>query len=219
MIVSSLKIKHLRCLYDFEIEFEPLTALLGRNGAGKSCVLHALEIFYDISANISEEDFYNRDIGSPIEITVTFGHLRDDELTEFAPYISDAKLIVTKRIASDNGSYSQFYYASVPQYRRFMEIRALDGAMLKREAWNDFVGSGEFAGLQNATTAAQVEEHMLAFEAEHQELLEPIEKEEQFFGPPNIGGGKLDNYTKFLLIPAVKDVSDELSERRGSSLS
>jgi len=218
MIVHSLKIKHFRCLRDFEIEFEPLTALLGRNGAGKSCVLYALDVFYDISASISEEDFYDRDIGSPIEITVTFGQLRADELTEFAPYISDAKLIVTKRIAAEDGRYSQRYYAASPQYRCFVKIRALEGAMPKREAWNEFVDSQEFPELQRATTAAQVEEYMAAFEAQHQALLEPIEREEQFFGPPNIGGGKLDNYTRFLLIPAVKDVSDELTEQRGSSL-
>ena len=218
MIVNSLKIKHFRCLHDFEIEFEPLTAMLGRNGAGKSSVLYALEVFYDISASISEEDFYNRDIRSPIEITLTFGQLRDDELVEFEPYISDANLTVTKRIAAEDGHFSQLYYASLPQYRRFVEIRALEGAIPKREAWNEFVDSQEFPGLQSATTVAQVEQHMAAFEAQHQDLLEPIEKEEQFFGPPNIGGGKLDNYTKFLLIPAVKDVSDELSERRGSSL-
>ena len=56
------------------------------------------------------------------------------------------------------------------------------------------------------------------FELEHPDLLEHIEREEQFFGHSNIGGGKLDNYTKFLLIPAVKDVTDEVLDKRGSSL-
>lgn len=218
MILHALQVKHFRCLRDFEITFEPLTALLGRNGAGKSCVLYALEVFYDVSASISEEDFYNRYIQTPIEITVTFGQLRADELAEFAPYVSADKLIVTKRIAAEDGRYSQRYYAALPQYKRFVAIRALEGAMPRREAWNKFVDSGEFPELQRATTAARVEEYMAAFETEHQDLLEPIEKEEQFFGPPNIGGGKLDNYTKCLLIPAIKDVSEELTERRGSSL-
>ncbi len=219
MIIDALRIKHFRCLCDFEIDFEPLTALLGRNGAGKSCVLYSLEVFYDISANISEEDFYDRDIETPIEISVTFAQLRPDELAEFAPYVSDDELIVTKRIVFEGGRFSQRYYAASPQYRRFIEIRNLQGAVPKRTAWSEFVDSGEFPGLQKATSVAQVAEYMAAFEAEHQDLLEPIEKEEQFFGPPNIGGGKLDNYTRFVLVPAVKDVSDELTQQRGSSLS
>ena len=219
MIIHALRTKHFRCLHEFEIKFEPLTALLGRNGAGKSCVLHALSVFYDISASISEEDFYDRDIEVPIEISVTFGQLRPDELTEFASYISDEKLVVTKRIVAEDGRITQRYYAALPQYRRFVEIRNSEGAAAKRSAWNEFVDSGEFPELQKATSAAQVVEYMAAFEAEHQDLLEPIEKEEQFFGPPNIGGGKLDNHTRYVLVPAVRDVSDELTERRGSSLS
>lgn len=218
MFISSLTIKNFRCLYNVSMEFEPLIALIGRNGAGKSSVLRALEIFYNISAPISEEDFYNRDVTNEIVFSVEYGHLRVDELEEFAPYVFNNKLIVTKKISMSGGTFSQRYYSAFPQYPRFAEIRAIEGAMDKRRAWADFVEDGEFPDLENARSEPEVNEKMAEFEINHSDLLEPIEREEQFFGPPNIGGGKLDNYTKFLLIPAVKDVSDELLERRGSSL-
>lgn len=218
MIIVSLRVSNFRSLKDFTLDFEPLTALLGRNGAGKSCVLYALDNFYNISAEITEEDFHNRDTSKPIEISVVYGNLRDDELGEFGTYVSGDKLMVTKRISLENGRISNKYFAAFPQYPKFTGIRAMTGAMDKRNAWNKFVDSEEFPGLERATSAPQVDERMEAFEEDNPGLLEPIEREEQFFGPPNIGGGKLDNYTKFLLIPAVKDVSDEFAQRRGAGL-
>jgi len=59
---------------------------------------------------------------------------------------------------------------------------------------------------------------MATYETAHPDLKQPVEREEQFFGPKNIGGGKLDNYTKFVLVPAVREVSDEISDKKGTSL-
>jgi hypothetical protein len=57
---------------------------------------------------------------------------------------------------------------------------------------------------------------MTKYETEHPEHKEPIEREEQFFGPRNIGGGKLDKFTKFVLVPAVREASDEVSGKKGA---
>jgi len=54
---------------------------------------------------------------------------------------------------------------------------------------------------------------MTKYEAAHPELLEIFESEQQFFGPKNIGGGKLDKYTKFVLVPAVRDASSEADKK------
>jgi len=43
-----------------------------------------------------------------------------------------------------------------------------------------------------------------------------MEREGQFFGARNIGGGKLDNYTKFVLVPAVKEATDEITGKKGA---
>jgi hypothetical protein len=218
MIITHLHIQNLRCLRDLQVPLDPLTALLGRNGVGKSCILHAIDIFYDTDASISQEDFYNREINQPIEITVSYGHLRPDELEEFRSYLSHGTLTVTKRISMQDGAVAQRYFAATPQVPRFAEVRAIPGARDRSTTWNAIVDSQEFPGLRRVKSAAEVEAAMRDYEASHPELLQPIEREEQFFGPPNVGGGKLDNYTKFVLIPAVRDVADELAQRRGSSL-
>lgn len=218
MIIKYVAVSNLRCLRQLRMSFEPITAILGRNGVGKSCVLHALDIFYDTAASISNEDFYCRDTSCPIEITVTYDCLRPDEMKAFASYLSNGTLTVTKRISMEEGRLLQRYYGAVPQFPGFTEIRKTPGARDKTTAFNQLVDSGELPDLQRCRSAAEVESQMAAYEANHPDTLVLAEREEQFFGPPNVGGGKLDNYTKFLLVPAVKDVTDEFIPRRGSTL-
>jgi len=97
MIIKSIEVKNFRSIRESCLDFDSLTAILGRNGAGKSSFLKAIEIFYDIAAPITEEDFFDRDVRSAIEIRLSYGDLRDDEKQEFKPYIRDDGLLVTKR--------------------------------------------------------------------------------------------------------------------------
>jgi len=156
-------------------------------------------------------------MGSPIETRVTYGDLRDDEKEEFQPYIKGNRLIVTKRLSSENSRIVQRYYAAALQIPRFAEIRAKSGKRDRINAWKELVDSGKLADLGGrALSADEVERLMTEYEASHPELMEPIEREEQFFGPRNIGGGKLDKFTKFVLVPAVREASDEVSGKKGA---
>jgi len=60
MKISTIKIKNFRCYKDeVEIEFSDLTALVGKNDAGKSTILEALDIFFNVgrgAAKLDEED-------------------------------------------------------------------------------------------------------------------------------------------------------------------
>jgi hypothetical protein len=206
MLIKSIEVKNFRSIREAYLDCDNLTAIVGRNGAGKSSFLYAIDTFYDIAAPITEEDFFDRDVGSPIEIRVTYGDLREDEKEEFSPYIRDDRLIVTKRISSENGRITQRYYAAALQIPRFAEIRAKPSKRDRVNAWNELVDSGEFADLDGRPRSAdEVERLMSEYEADHPELMKPIEREEQFFGPRNIGGGKLDKFTKYVLVPAVRE--------------
>jgi len=217
MIIKSIEVKNFRSIRQARMNCDNLTAVLGRNGAGKSSFLYAIDTFYDIAAPITEEDFFNRDMGSPIEIRVTYGDLREDEKEEFSPYIRDERLIVTKHISSENGRITQRYYAAALQIPQFAEIRARSGKRDRINAWNELVDSGRFADLSGRIRSAdEAERLMTEYEANHPELMEPIEREEQFFGPRNIGGGKLDKFTKFVLVPAVREASEEVSSKKGA---
>lgn len=79
MIIKSVEVKNFRSIREACLGCDNLTAIVGRNGAGKSSFLYAIDTFYDIAAPITEEDFFDRSTGNPIEIRVTYSDLRDDE--------------------------------------------------------------------------------------------------------------------------------------------
>ncbi len=213
MIIRRVETTNFRSLKSVDISCADLLAILGRNGAGKSSILHALDIFYNTAAQITEFDYFDRDTTSEISIRVTYGDLRPDETNEFSSYITNNNLIVTKVVNSGGARY----YAASRQLPEFADIRKL-AATPKRQEFNTLVTSGKYADLNaKANSALAVDDAMNAFEANHPEMLQVVQKESQFFGPRNIGGGKLDKYTKFVLVPAVRDASSE-TERRGAIL-
>ena len=213
MIILRIEIANFRALKQVDIQCDSLLAILGRNGTGKSSVLYALDAFYNVSAQFNEFDYFDKDTSNEITIRVTYGDLRDDETIEFSPYLSDNKLIVTKVINSGGSKY----YAASRQLPEFTDMRKLD-ATPKKKAFNDLVDNSKYPDLnQRVNSATAAEEEMARFEAAHPELLQIFQKETQFFGPRNIGGGKLDKYTKFVLVPAVRDASSE-AEKRGAIL-
>jgi hypothetical protein len=217
MIIKTIEVKNFRSINDEHMDFDNLTAILGRNGAGKSSFLHAIDTFYDLTAVVTEEDFYNRNTNSPIEIRITYSDLRDDEKREFAPYIRDDALIVTKRITKANEAILQRYYAAAYQMPAFAKIREIPGKRDRINAWNELVANNTLPELGGPVKKADdVDILMAKYEAEHHDLLQPIEREGQFFGPKNVGGGKLDNFTKFVLVPAVREASDEATGKKGA---
>lgn len=50
---------------------------------------------------------------------------------------------------------------------------------------------------------------------ENTSLLKPFERQEQFFGDRRAGAGRLDKYTSFVLVPAVREAAAE-SEKKGA---
>ena len=53
MQIKNINVKNFRSILDESLPCDSLTALVGRNGSGKSSFLSALEIFYDPSASIT----------------------------------------------------------------------------------------------------------------------------------------------------------------------
>lgn len=211
MIIQNIHIENFRSLKDVDINCDELTAIIGRNGAGKSSVLYALDVFYNLSAQITAYDYFAKDTESEIRIRITYGELRDDEKEEFKSHLKDDKLTVTKVITTGGSKY----YGTSKQISDFNEIRKETAAASKKKKFNDLVDLGKYIGLNTkASKADDVNIAMESYEASHPELLEDFETPQQFLGPRNIGGGKLDKYTKFVLIPAVRDAAAE-ADRKG----
>jgi len=218
LLLKSVHVEHFRSIKNETLECDPLTVLVGPNGAGKSTFLQAIRVFYDITARLGIEDFYGRRTEQPIVIRATYGDLRDDELDAFKPYVQQGLLTVTKRIAWADGKMEQKYFGSAEQVPAFAPIRAARTKTEQISQWNEVVESGVLRDIaEKAKRGQDVEALMRDYETAHPDV-QPIEKEEQFFGPRNIGGGKLDNYTKFVYLPAVRDVAEETMEGKGATL-
>jgi putative ATP-dependent endonuclease of OLD family len=217
MYIQKLRIKNFRSFADQEIIIDPLTAFVGRNGAGKSNVLHAIEFFYNLGMKLEAEDFHGRDTGAPAEITVTFTGFSAREREEFAPYILGDTLVVKKVTEFSDGNPVQKYYASSMQHPAFTGIRSISPKGEKTKEWNRLVESGAVANVGSKVRSADdIEPQMAAYEAGHPNELTPVESERQFFGPTNVGGGKLDNFTKFVMVPAVREAEEEVAGKRGA---
>jgi hypothetical protein len=210
MIIENIHIENFRSLRDVDITCDTLTAIIGRNGTGKSTVLYALDAFYNVAAQFTEYDYFSKNTDAEIKIRITYGNLRDDEKEEFKSHLKDDKLTVAKVINAGGAKY----YGASRQIPEFQEIRK-EAATPKRTKFNELVESEKYPGLvPKARNAAEVDSTMEQYETDHSELLETFETPQQFLGPRNIGGGKLDKYTKFVLIPAVRDASAE-TDRKG----
>lgn len=222
MLIQRLEINNYRSLRSVDLDLGCVTSaddtalvgLLGRNGVGKSSILYALQVFYDIAAKVTKDDCYARDQSNPIVIRVTYGNLRPEELREFSAYIENDQLIVTKRIEVNEKGSIQKYFGAARQVPEFAELRKL-GKRDRITKFKELVASGTMDGLEGTPKKAdQADGLMVEYEAAHPDLLETVVREEQFFGPKEIGGGKLDKYTKFVLVPAVRNAANE-EQRKG----
>ena len=219
MLIKSVTIENFRCIKHLSVTFADLTAFVGRNGSGKSTVLQALKVFYNTKASISEHDFFNGNTTSPIQITIEYRDLGPPEQAEFSAFLNGSTFAVTKRISFENGRFDQRYYAATRQIPAIAEIKRQRNTTDKRNAWNALVDEQQLPDVGLRSVRGDDPDALMSeYEQRHPELAEWVQQEVQFFGPPNIGGGKLDHYTKFVYVPAVRDASDDLKDSKGSPL-
>ena len=102
MRIKSVRIKNFRVFCDETIHFDPYTCLVGANGAGKSTILTALNLFFretaETATNLLElqrEDFHGGNTAQPVEITLTFTDLPEQTQEEFADYYRQNELIIS----------------------------------------------------------------------------------------------------------------------------
>jgi predicted ATP-dependent endonuclease of OLD family len=216
MQIKKIAITNYRAIKHTEADVDSMTGFIGRNGAGKSSILSAIQLFYDLSSKISIEDFYNRETQNNIEIGITFHRLRDSEIQLFSSYLKNQELSVRKVIAWNGSSVELAYYGTARQIEAFAEVRSIQLKNDKKKKWNDLVESGVLPGLRAFSRADDIDPFMAEFERGHPELLAEVDTNFQFFGSTNVGGGRLDNFTKIVHIPAVKDATDEAINKRGA---
>jgi putative ATP-dependent endonuclease of the OLD family len=209
--ICRVQIENYRVHRETVVDFNSVTAFIGRNGAGKSSILYAIEFFYDVSAILTADDIY-AGANDEVTVTVAYASLSEAELAEFALYVRDGRLTVIKRARAGQPGR---YYGIVPQLPEFARIRGFAGAREQLSAYRDLRQSDAFASLPTASSQAQVKAAMEDFERDpaNTQRLQDSEREEQFFGDRRAGAGRLDNFTSFVLVPAVREAADESAKR------
>jgi putative ATP-dependent endonuclease of the OLD family len=215
VIIESVTVRRYRAVEEATLDLAALTYLVGRNGAGKSTFLNALGVFFGAVPVQGEADFYGHETTEPIEIVVAFTALSADAEAEFAKYVRDSRLLVTRRFRYDAGRVTDGgFYGVTGQYPDFAEVRRVEG----RERVSAYAALRDRYGLPAARSVAAVDAALLDWEERHPGDLELTQDDGKFFGYRNVAAGKLDRFIDFVLVPAVRDASSDAADGRDSAL-
>ncbi|MHA1428021.1 MAG: AAA family ATPase [Candidatus Helarchaeota archaeon] len=215
MIIKSVHVQNYRCIYDEMLPCDQLTALIGPNGSGKSSFLNALDLFYTSNANYVEDDFYNKDTSQNIIITVTFSQLTKEEQKLFQSHMDGNELTVEKILKWPPTKANQKYYGTSLQNPEFDSFRSASGAGLRREYNNLSKNYSEFPSYTNKDNAEQT---LQEWEQTHPNQCIRRRDSGQFFGFKEVGNAHLERYTRFILVPAVRDASQDAREGKNSPI-
>ncbi|KJJ95391.1 hypothetical protein UB44_19940 [Burkholderiaceae bacterium 26] len=227
MRIKSIRIKNFRSFEDETIHVDDHTCLVGANGAGKSTVLCALNVFFRETQNVSTdlttlqaEDFFAKNTKVPVEIIVEFSDLNEDAQKDFSAYFRQGVLTVAAKAVYDESTLS----APVKQYGQRLAMqqfapyfRALsDGALVAELKGIYGVIREKFTDLPAASTKDGMAAALQEYEAARPDACELIPSEDQFYGVSR-GANRLAKYIQWVYIPAVKDASEEQAEAKNSA--
>ena len=218
MFIEQIHVKHFRSIVDESLPCDSLTALVGRNGSGKSSFLKALELFYDPSASVTAEDFYNEDTSQDIEVAVTFGRFGSEAQKLFAPYIDQDTLTVVRVFSLADGKRSAAHHGIRLQNPDFEPVRSAGGLRDIANAYAQLRNNDEYSSLPTARSADMARQAMDDWEANNPSQCVRMRDRGQFFGFQHVGQGYLGRFTRFISIPAVRDAQADATEGRGSSV-
>lgn len=208
MRIKEVAISGYRSVRKQTIELDRLTAFVGRNGAGKSAILQAIRTFVEPERGVDAEDFYGGYVGGKVvEIKITFTELSPEEQSAFRKYTRTGDLTVAKRFMSP-GKGSYFGYTQRhPDLAKLLQSG--ENRTELRKSFNAIVDSGRLPGLQKATSYDDMLAKIDAWQTQNPALCQWLEEGTQFYG--FAGKYALNEYTKFVFVPAVREAADEVS--------
>ncbi len=227
MKLREVRIQNFRSFKDETIRFDDYTCFVGPNGGGKSNVLTALNVFFRNTSssatdviNLSEEDFYCKDVSTPIRITLTFADLSDEAAEELKAYYRQGKLIATAfaRWSTETGTATVEQHGVRLVMKEFAPYFEADKAGEKvgelRKIYSDL--GKKYADLSKNTVKGQMEAALREFEEDHPELCSLETSPDQFYGWR--GTNRLAPYIQWVYVPAVKDAATEQEEAKATAL-
>ena len=222
MKIKEISIKNFRGIEDLTLKLNDFTVLIGKNGVGKSSILHALNFFKEQKYPLKIEDYYDKDLTRPIEVSLKFIELTSEQKEEFQAYIQEDELKVIKIAKGDvntgNPNISQKLHGQKLMHKPFKTIREESAATPKRGLYDRLREEEKYSSLQRVRRADHIESNLIRWEEDHPNELELIIDSGQFFGWPGVGAGKLSKYMEFFFIPAVHEYSEEEKAQKSTYL-
>ena len=225
MKLAEVRIKNYRSCRDVNITLANMHALVGANNAGKSSILRALDFFFNPSTRqIDEEAFWNKDTSQPIRVEGLFVELTDHEKETLAAYLrpddsflvvreaalveapgedgapSEAKIVITQKCSRPVPKIEWLSDASITAKTTTEWWKAKDELVVNGQSFAEFVGA---AKPSVGDWKAKAQEFAAAY-------LTPEDYEEEWLDNPKGYAGVLKAALPlFVLVPAVRDVSEE----------
>jgi putative ATP-dependent endonuclease of OLD family len=102
------------------------------------------------------------------------------------------------------------------QNPEFDEVRSAGGKREIRSKYNDLRGTEKYANLPSVTSGDTALTELQKWESQNPDKCTRSRDDGQFFGFTGVGQGYLGKYTRFIRIPAVRDASEDATEKKGS---
>lgn len=218
MIIDKLQVQNYHSVEDESINCCELTVLVGRNGSGKSSFLRALDLFYNPSVKVDNEDFYNRDTSRKIIISITYKNLSEEATVLFDKYLQNGTLTVQRIFSFQDGKVSNNYHGSSLQNPDFKNIRLADKAASAKSLYLTLKELDKYSALPNWSNRDEVINNLKEWEDNHPEDCIRDSDDGQFFGFKSVANGYLGRFTRFLFIPAIRDASEDAVDGNNSPI-
>lgn len=226
MKIKSVRLENYRSFVDETICLNQYSCFVGANGAGKSTVLSALNVFFrepsstTDTSKLNEEDYYCKNTENPIRITVTFDDLNAIAQAELSAYFRQNELTVTAEVVFDQttgyGVVKHFGQRLIMrEFRQYFESEKAKASAADLTAIYDALKL-QFPDLPNARSKDDKRDALNAYEEAHPERCVMTPSEDNFYGVNSTG--KLANFVQWVYVPAVKDAGEEGQESKNTAL-
>ncbi len=226
MKIKSVRIQNFRSFDDAMIEVDNYTCLVGANGAGKSNVLCALNVFFreesGSSTDLTElqrEDFHKSNVAAPVVITVTFDDLSEAAQKDFENYFRQKQLVISAVATFDANTEK----APVVQRGQRKVMRDFLPFFSEKKDSLDAIKDAyvqlqkKYTDLPDAKTKPKIQEALRQYEEAHPGLTELEWSDDQFYGFSK-GSNRLAQHVQWVYVPAVKDAVSEQAEGKDTAL-
>jgi len=222
MRIKTIRIKNYRAFVDETIPLDEYTTLLGENGAGKSTILSALNIFFGERSNptdvqtLTKEDFYQKNVEEPVRITLTFHQLSPAAVADLSHYVRQGELVVSAVAEFDKAKAN----APVRQVGARLGMKAFapffskQTKMEARKFYDDELRTKY--GLKAGKSFEECRRVLHEYEQEHKDQLEELESSDEFYG--YAGASRLGPFVQWVYIPATNQALEEQSESGDNAL-